>query len=291
MNRFNLILGQAVPRAAAPKVSGTMEVIAPEDGFVLETCLPLSRHNSLGWTDAIKEPKNRQNGRLHVFGPKEAMVIEPIQTIPRLGCGNESSSRSYTPSKHILLNTPKSSLVKRNSLTKCVKDKNFTSSVRLPDCIEEEADAKEKISLNIEKASSSKVWIEAKEESIGKQNTDDEKPSDSSDDDDNGQDNDVQKQTAPLELMGEFLKAIMEQNYNLAKKLCQMILIYEPENPEAKQFLPLIEHKLLLESKQPDEEDEETGEESSDDSEEDTSSTDNDETDSEASSKDSDDND
>ncbi|KAJ6660762.1 hypothetical protein lerEdw1_017388 [Lerista edwardsae] len=223
------------------------------------------RHSSLGWTNAIKEPKIRQNGKLHVIGAKDAVVIEPIQTLPR-----------------------------RNVLTKIVKNDNLETSVRLPDCIEKKADEKEKKSLNIEKASSSEVWTEAKVESLDKENAGDDKSSDSSDDDDSEQGNDVQKQIAPLELMGEFLKAIMEQKYSLAKKLCQMILIYEPENPEAKQFLPLIEHKLLLESEQPDDEeeddDEETDEESSDDSEEDTSSTDNNETDSEASSKDSDDN-
>ncbi|XP_023661833.1 glutamate-rich protein 2 isoform X3 [Paramormyrops kingsleyae] len=52
---------------------------------------------------------------------------------------------------------------------------------------------------------------------------------------------------APLLLFAEFLKSVMERKYSLARKLCQMILIYEPENPEAKQFIPLIEAKLLME--------------------------------------------
>ncbi|XP_026801415.3 glutamate-rich protein 2 isoform X3 [Pangasianodon hypophthalmus] len=55
---------------------------------------------------------------------------------------------------------------------------------------------------------------------------------------------------APIELLAEFLKAVMEKKYTLAKKLCQMILIYEPENPEAKHFLPLIEERLLIEEAQ-----------------------------------------
>ncbi|XP_046883929.1 glutamate-rich protein 2 isoform X2 [Hypomesus transpacificus] len=54
---------------------------------------------------------------------------------------------------------------------------------------------------------------------------------------------------APLELMAEFLKSVMEKDYLLAKKLCQMILIYEPENPEATQFLLLIQDKLLTGSR------------------------------------------
>ncbi|XP_036176554.1 glutamate-rich protein 2 isoform X5 [Myotis myotis] len=68
---------------------------------------------------------------------------------------------------------------------------------------------------------------------------------------------------APLELMAEFLRAEMSQDYHLAKKLCQMILIYEPENPEAKEFLVLIEEMLLMEKAQNREEDEEDSEEDS----------------------------
>ncbi|TKC34704.1 hypothetical protein EI555_016635, partial [Monodon monoceros] len=44
----------------------------------------------------------------------------------------------------------------------------------------------------------------------------------------------------------EFLRSEMGQDYHLAKKLCQKILIYEPENPEAKEFSSLIEEMLLM---------------------------------------------
>ncbi|XP_061468903.1 glutamate-rich protein 2 isoform X2 [Rhineura floridana] len=294
-----------------------MEVIASEDGFVLETRLPLSRHNGLGRTDSMKEQKNRQNGRLHVFGPKEEVVIEPVQTIPRMGCGNESTSRPYTPSKQILLCAAKS-LEKRNAVTRIAKNKNPKMSIRLHDCIEEETeshndqqlktdlqrlnheakimevkteleinDEKMKSSTAIENVTNSEVSTGMQWEGVNKQNAD-EKPPDSSDDENNEQsDNEAEKRIAPLQLMGEFLKAIMEEKYSLAKKLCQMILIYEPENPEAKQFLPLIEKKLVLESERGNDGGEETGEESSDDTEEDSNS-DNSETESEASSEDSD---
>ncbi|XP_050967448.1 glutamate-rich protein 2 [Labeo rohita] len=66
----------------------------------------------------------------------------------------------------------------------------------------------------------------------------------------------------PLELFAEFLQAVMTKNYQLAKKLCQMILIYEPQNSEAKSFLPLIEEKLLIEA------DEESDDDDDDDSDE-----------------------
>ncbi|XP_063148243.1 glutamate-rich protein 2 [Candoia aspera] len=318
MNRLNVLVGQGIPRPAAPKVSGMMEVIAPEDGFVLETRMPLSRHNGLGRTDAMKEQKNRRSGRLHVFGPEEEVVIEPVQTVPRVGCGNESINRSYTPSKQILLCSTKS-LEKRNALaTRVAKKKNLKMNVRLHDSIEEEAeiindqqlktdlqrmnhemkitetktelednDERMKNSRIDEKAVNSEVCTEPQRGSADKKNADEKPPNSSDDEDNNGQiDNETEKRIAPLQLMGEFLKAIMERKYNLAKKLCQMILIYEPNNPEAKQFLPLIEKKLLLES-QCAEKEEETVEGSSDENEE-TSNSEVSETESETSSEDSD---
>ncbi|XP_034744890.1 glutamate-rich protein 2 isoform X2 [Etheostoma cragini] len=55
------------------------------------------------------------------------------------------------------------------------------------------------------------------------------------------------ERTAPVELMMEFLRAVMDRDFQLASKLCQMILIYEPDNSEASEFLPLIQKKLLEE--------------------------------------------
>ncbi|XP_051265036.1 glutamate-rich protein 2 isoform X2 [Dicentrarchus labrax] len=64
---------------------------------------------------------------------------------------------------------------------------------------------------------------------------------------------------APVELIMEFLRAVMDRDSQLASRLCQMILIYEPDNPEASEFLPLIQKKLLeeQEEEQSTEEDEE----------------------------------
>ncbi|XP_031226424.1 glutamate-rich protein 2 isoform X6 [Mastomys coucha] len=76
---------------------------------------------------------------------------------------------------------------------------------------------------------------------------------------------------APLELMAEFLRAEMGRDYQLAKKLCQMILIYEPENPVAKEFFSLIEEILLKEKAQDEEYEEDSEEDSSSESEVDSS--------------------
>nr|XP_046265618.1 glutamate-rich protein 2 isoform X4 [Scatophagus argus] len=74
---------------------------------------------------------------------------------------------------------------------------------------------------------------------------------------------------APVELIIKFLRAVMDRDFQLASKLCQMILIYEPDNPEASEFLPLI-HKKLLEEQ----EEEQSPEEDEDEDEEDDSASD-----------------
>uniref|UniRef100_A0A4W2D8V3 Sp5 transcription factor n=1 Tax=Bos indicus x Bos taurus TaxID=30522 RepID=A0A4W2D8V3_BOBOX len=87
-------------------------------------------------------------------------------------------------------------------------------------------------------------------------------------DEDKEEDSNPNKDThAPLELMTEFLRAEMGHDYHLAKKLCQMILIYEPENPEAKEFFSLIEEMLLMEKAQNLEEDDDESEEDNSESE------------------------
>ncbi|XP_073726786.1 glutamate-rich protein 2 isoform X2 [Misgurnus anguillicaudatus] len=89
----------------------------------------------------------------------------------------------------------------------------------------------------------------------------------------------------PLELFAEFLQAVMTKNYQLSKKLCQMILIYEPQNSEAKNFLPLIEEKLLIETEEclENNDDESDTSDDDDDEEEDDSSDDEDVDDNESS--------
>ncbi|XP_036425529.1 glutamate-rich protein 2 isoform X2 [Colossoma macropomum] len=90
----------------------------------------------------------------------------------------------------------------------------------------------------------------------------------SGDDEECREDEETAEHRAPIELLAEFLKAVMGKDYPLAKKLCQMILIYEPENLEAKHFLPLIEERILIEAQEgssSEDKSDETDEESTDD--------------------------
>ncbi|XP_078662300.1 uncharacterized protein LOC144906160 [Branchiostoma floridae x Branchiostoma belcheri] len=102
----------------------------------------------------------------------------------------------------------------------------------------------------------------------GPEEEEEEEGSDDSDDDDDDDDDESDEEIkAPFELLGEFLESVMKEEYETAQKLCQMILIYEPENPEALQFKPLIEERLQQEAEA--EEESSSSEGSTDDDEDD----------------------
>lgn len=72
----------------------------------------------------------------------------------------------------------------------------------------------------------------------------------------------------------KFLVYVMQKNWKDAHKLCKFILMYEPNNATAKEFLPLIEQKLELN------ESDTSGEETDDDDDDDDSDEDSDSDDS-----------
>ena len=87
-----------------------------------------------------------------------------------------------------------------------------------------------------------------------------------SDSDDSGSDSDFRKNLkAPNELLQEFLVYVMDKKWQDAHKLCSFILMYEPNNKTAKEFLPLIESKLNESSDEDDTETSDSSEEDDDD--------------------------
>nr|XP_048282128.1 glutamate-rich protein 2 isoform X2 [Myodes glareolus] len=124
---------------------------------------------------------------------------------------------------------------------------------------EKTTDEVDKDTILVKQEKTSEHCLENIEEKLS-DSTDGDGDDDTNDEDDEGP---TKKETrAPLELMAEFLRAEMGRDYQLAKKLCQMILIYEPENPVAKEFFSLIEEILLKEKAQKQKDDEEDSEES-----------------------------
>lgn len=99
--------------------------------------------------------------------------------------------------------------------------------------------------------------------------------SSSDDDDEHG----PKRLKAPTELKEEFLVCIMRKEWQDAYKLCKFILMYEPHNTEANDFLPLIEYKLSQSSDDDDDvtsssDEDEEGNSSSNDSEDENSEND-----------------
>ncbi|XP_030016972.1 glutamate-rich protein 2-like isoform X2 [Sphaeramia orbicularis] len=86
---------------------------------------------------------------------------------------------------------------------------------------------------------------------------------------------------APVVLITKFLRALQDRHYHHATHLCQMILAYEPNNPEASEFLPLIHKKILEEQEEQNENDDDDDSEEDDDNDEDDVDTEDDEDDTE----------
>ncbi|CAH6788529.1 Erich2 [Phodopus roborovskii] len=197
--------------------------------------------------------------------PRLASNLYSSPTQISLGVANTFSAKKEASSKKIEDKVSSKSIENRPS-SRSIENKdvltNRQSDLWLSSFLKESAGEAVKDAVLAKQERNSEHCLQDLEEKLSDSTDDD------GDDDTNDEDDEVptKKETrAPLELMAEFLRAEMGRDYQLAKKLCQMILIYEPENPVAKEFFSLIEEILLKEKSQKHEEDEE-------DSEEDTSS-------------------
>lgn len=88
--------------------------------------------------------------------------------------------------------------------------------------------------------------------------------------------NEVKQNTlkAPNELLEEFLVYVMQKNYPDALKLCGFILMYEPHNALAKEYLPILEQKVaILEDRGESSSESDSGPGASDDSSDESDST------------------
>ncbi|XP_077128851.1 glutamate-rich protein 2 isoform X2 [Ranitomeya variabilis] len=209
---------------------------------------------------AAKRPESLQNGKLQVLGPKEELVIHPCGSASRPGsaAGRQGSAgrKSYIPTRQIPLCSVKPSAPSN------IPDYSVAPIVQTNTSEEDEKGTTGPQSLAIHSDNFKGRLEESSEE-------------DESDDD---------ASRAPIELLAEFISAVMGEDYQVAQKLCRMILLYEPNNPEAVQFSPLIEEMLKIEQEESsDDEDSEDSDEETDEEtdEEDPSDTDDDDEDDE----------
>ncbi|XP_074092620.1 glutamate-rich protein 2 [Macrotis lagotis] len=253
-------------RTVLSKAPRMLEVIGPEGEMFLEAGLTISGQNCLERADISKEP-NKYYGKLEVLNSNEEVIIEPVEAMSRKKISSKSNEN-----KDLLTNSD-------NKLWSSFLQEN-TDKTPMSASTAMERTSQDALSCHSHEDTS-------KDKTVAKNNGDtspipDKRLSETTEDDEKHDDSCVGENVAPLELMTEFLRAVMSRNYTVAKKLCQLILLYEPENPEAKQFSSLIEEKLLMEKtkageeeaeEEEEEEDEEDddSEDSSDDSEEDSS--------------------
>ncbi|CAM9596746.1 unnamed protein product [Rangifer tarandus platyrhynchus] len=244
--------------------------------------------NHLDRTDAA--PKDRQNGRLLMFDPKEKVMIEPNEGMsdkclfrhrPRLA-SKIYTSLTFAAAAKSLQSCPTlkevssknienkiSSNTKNRISSKSISNKetetNLQSKLWSSSFLKESTGEMSKNVLMAEQEKNNEHCPEDIDDKLSESTDDDgEDTSDEDKEEDSNPNKDIH---APLELMTEFLRAEMGHDYHLAKKLCQMILIYEPENPEAKEFFSLIEEMLLLEKAQNLEEDDDESEDDNSESE------------------------
>ncbi|XP_031226420.1 glutamate-rich protein 2 isoform X3 [Mastomys coucha] len=248
--------------------------------LVPEFCIPEIPSNYLDKTD-VKAPKSRQNGRLLLYDPKEKLMSgtnKEKSHKPSFGRRPRLSNKLYTSSAQ----TPGGANVfsaKKEASSKKFEDRvpfkssenrPFSRSIENKDVLNQQSDlwSSPYLKESAEQDKTSDYCLEDIEENLS-DSTDGDGEEDSNNEEDEGP---SKKETrAPLELMAEFLRAEMGRDYQLAKKLCQMILIYEPENPVAKEFFSLIEEILLKEKAQDEEYEEDSEEDSSSESEVDSS--------------------
>lgn len=79
---------------------------------------------------------------------------------------------------------------------------------------------------------------------------------------------DIEGGSAPIEMLSEFLSAVMSRDYEAALNYCKTILLYEPSNKIVQEFYPLIQERILQAHQEPEKEemdsDENTGGEDDD---------------------------
>ncbi|XP_055145650.1 glutamate-rich protein 2 isoform X1 [Symphalangus syndactylus] len=271
------------PRAPREQLAGLALGVRRLDGRLERA----ASWTSVDKTDTVKTAKNKQNGRLLMFDPKEKVMIESNEAMSDkclFGRRPRLTSKLNTSSTQVSLNVAKTFSEKKEVPSKNIENKvslkttenrlssrsieskdivtSLQSDLLSSSCLKESTGEVSKDAVIVKQEKNNEYCLQDIDDKLS-ESAEDDGEDDTNDEDDDEDSNPKKNTRAPLELMAEFLRAEMAREYQLAKKLCQMILIYEPENPEAKEFFTLIEEMLLMEKTQNREQD---GEDSDEDS-------------------------
>ncbi|KAK3734813.1 hypothetical protein QZH41_009691, partial [Actinostola sp. cb2023] len=114
-----------------------------------------------------------------------------------------------------------------------------------------------------------KTLLEEKPKANKQLESDQESSEESSESDSDDSDSESEKTKAPIEMKGEFMKYVMDEDYEKAKELCQKILLLEPDNTVCIEFHGLIVQKLEQEKSEESSSDEDSDDDDDDDEEDD----------------------
>uniref|UniRef100_UPI00398EECC4 glutamate-rich protein 2 isoform X2 n=1 Tax=Pristiophorus japonicus TaxID=55135 RepID=UPI00398EECC4 len=266
---------QISQKSASLGLAGRLEELVPEGIFIVEPLQVMARHCPTG---KMPSSVRGSTGILQVLDPEDNIAVDLGELITRNGMVMENQSTftmntshskahisdTYTKQSYMQESTEQSAS-SNNELKKVTKPESKRSSEKQQNIDVKKQHVESKMS-DAKKYLNSSDTKEAKALAVSATtvepcnlatiSTTNRISDDSGEEDDanegeegNDVDNESSKneeRRAPIELMGEFLKAIMDRDYKLSNKLCQMILIYEPGNPEANQFKTLLEMKIRL---------------------------------------------
>ena len=140
---------------------------------------------------------------------------------------------SSTSSHYCLKPTSKENTTKR---AKTTKNANSSQMSSLPSSSSKE-NSKPLLKSPPKSDSSSKIKSQT---SITEANTE----TNSESEDENSENE--QTDDAPVELKAEFIECLQSKDWVNALKLCKMILLYEPENPTASEYIAVLEERIQL---------------------------------------------
>ncbi|XP_075257031.1 uncharacterized protein LOC142349390 [Convolutriloba macropyga] len=146
---------------------------------------------------------------------------------------DSSYTMSSTSSHYCLKPTSKENTTKR---AKTTKNANSSQMSSLPSSSSKE-NSKPLLKSPPKSDSSSKIKSQT---SITEANTE----TNSESEDENSENE--QTDDAPVELKAEFIECLQSKDWVNALKLCKMILLYEPENPTASEYIAVLEERIQL---------------------------------------------
>ncbi|XP_017368700.1 glutamate-rich protein 2-like [Cebus imitator] len=229
----------ADPRAPRKQLAGLILGVCPSDGRLERA----ASGNSVDKRDTVKTTKNKQNGRLLMFNPKEKVMIESNEAMsdkclfgrrPRLGTKLNASptqvspdiAKTFTEKKEVPSNNIENKVSLKNTenrvSSRSIESKdvltNLQSDLQSSSCLKESTGEVGKDAVIVKQEKNNEYSLQDIDDKLSESAEDDGE--DDTSDEDNDEDSNPKKNTqAPLELMAEvsFICAYNLRNLKILK--------------------------------------------------------------------------